>query len=463
MALPEIPTTVPPRASRRPRPPPPHSQTRPFAAPMNPFQEPMSVGVESRLSAIGVLSRWLRTGDFPDRLLSDKSRDRGFVMDLVFGAVRHRRTLEWALSKFLRREPAFELRATLLAGAQQILFMDDVADYAAIHETVEAAKRGQSRQPAFVNAVLRNLLRHRDQLRAELATQSLALRTSHPDLLVDRWTTAFGADVAQRLCELDNEAAETIVIALPFSDEGRAAELLARWTADGVSARPHPAEPGAIILGHGARVEDLWGFHEGLFVVQDPATLAAIRLLAPAPGLSALDACAAPGGKTLQIVSSLGSSDPMTSMDLHEDRLARLRENLGRCGYADRVKVVAGDATSPKTAEKIARDGRPDLLLLDAPCSNTGVLRRRVDARWRFDGKRFAELRKTQLAMLENLAPLARLRVVYSTCSLEPEEDEEVVRAFLAGHPEFRLEASVKVMPDDSPRDGAFAAALVRK
>ena len=429
---------------------------------MNPFKDSIPVGVESRMSAIGVLSRWLRTGDFPDRLISDKARDRGFVMDLVFGAVRHRRTLEWALAKFLRREPAFELRATLLAGAQQLLFMDDVADYAAIHETVEAAKRGQSRQPAFVNAVLRNLLRHRDQLQADLTLQPLGIRTSHPDVLVNRWTKEFGAEEAERLCKLDNQAAETIIVALPYTNEKRAAELLAHWTADGVTARLHPSERAAIILGHGTRVEDLWGFKEGLFVVQDTATLSAIRLLAPAAGLSALDACAAPGGKTLQIVSSLGKDDSMTAMDLHEDRLARLHENLERCGYDRRVKIVAGDATSPKTAAAIMRAGRPDVLLLDAPCSNTGVLRRRVDARWRFDEKRQAELQETQLAMLENLSSVVTARIVYSTCSLEPEEDEEVVSKFLFRHPEFRLGDSVKVMPDDSPRDGAFAASLER-
>lgn len=429
---------------------------------MNPFHESIPVGVESRMSAIGVVSRWLRTGDFPDRLISDKARDRGFVMDLVFGTVRHRRTLGWALSKFVHREPAFELRATLLVGAQQLLFMDDVADYAAIHETVEASKRGQSRQPSFVNAVLRNLLRHREQLLADLTRQPLGLRLSHPDVLVGRWTAQFGAEAAERLCELDNQPAETIVIALPYTNEKGAAELLAHWTADGVSARLHPAEPSAIILGHGTRVEDLWGFKEGLFVVQDTATLAAIRLLAPAPGLSALDACAAPGGKTLQIVSSLGAKDSMTAMDLHEDRLARLHENLERCGFASRVRIVAGDATSSKTASAILRAGRPDILLLDAPCSNTGVLRRRVDARWRFDEKRQADLQKTQLAMLENLAGVVTTRIVYSTCSLEKEEDEEVVEKFLSRHPEFRLDASVKVMPDDSPRDGAFAASLVR-
>ena len=418
-------------------------------------------GAVSRKTAAGIVSRWLRTGEFPDRMLSDRTPDRAFVQDLVFGTVRHRRSLDWALARYLRRPPASELQGLLLVGAQQILFMPAIADYAALHATVEASKALPSRQPGFVNAILRNLVRDRDSLLAALAREPLALRTSHPDDLVRRWEAALGKEEAERICLLDNEPAETVATVLPFGRPDAASALLARWAEAGVSARPHPLEPASLVLGRGTRVESLPGFAEGLFVVQDAATLAALRLLRPELGQVVLDACAAPGGKTLQIAAAIGPRGKVYACDLHADRLGRLRENIARAAIGGRVEVREADASSPALARELADQGI-QLALVDAPCSNTGVLRRRPDARWRFSENRLAKLREVQLAILSNVAVLRPERLVYSTCSLEPEEDEQVIEAFLATHPDYRLGESIKLLPDDSPRDGAFAATLVR-
>jgi 16S rRNA (cytosine967-C5)-methyltransferase len=317
-------------------------------------------------------------------------------------------------------------------------------------------------QAGFANGVLRNLQRAREGLQQELAATPLALRESHPDDLVARWTRTFGAEETSRICSVDNLPAATTLTVLPFTDAAKAETIATRLRASGADARVHPLEPAAVTLGHGVRIRDLPGFKEGLFTVQDAAPLAALRLLAPQPGETILDACAAPGGKTLQIAAAVGPAGRVIAADLHEDRLAPLRENVARCGFADRVTIAACDASDSTALAALFPNGRPDAILVDVPCSNTGVLRRRADARWRFSEKRLESLRHVQLAILESVAALGPGRIVYSTCSLEPEEDEDVVAAFLAQNADYRLERSGKLLPDDSPRDGAFAALLRR-
>ena len=422
-----------------------------------------SSGTDSRFAAAIVVARWLRTGEFPERLIADNVRDHAFVTDLVLTAVRRKRSLEWALDRFVRKNPGPDVGAALLVGTCQLLFMPDVADHAAISATVEAVRHLSRHQTGFANAVLRGVQRERDAILAELSAAPLAVRESHPDELVARWTAAFGAEEAARICAIDNLPAGTTLTVLPFTDTAKAEALAARLRNASVPARVHPLEPSAIVLGHGIRVRDIPGFDEGCFAIQDAAPLTALRMLAPQPGETILDACAAPGGKTLQIAASVGEKGHVIAADLHEDRLAPLRENIARCRFADRVAVAVCDAADPAALAALFPGGqRPDAVLVDVPCSNTGVLRRRADARWRFSAKRLKALHDTQLAILEGVATLRPERIVYSTCSLEKEENEDLVSEFLARNGAYRLERSEKLLPDDSPRDGAYAALLRR-
>ncbi len=420
-------------------------------------------GLDSRLEATTVLARWLKTGEFPGRLIADNVRDHAFVTDLVLTAVRRKRSLEWVLGRFIRKNPGPDVRAALLVGACQLLFMPDVADHAAISATVEAVRHLNRHQTGFANAVLRGVQRERGAVLEKLSAAPLAVRESHPDELVARWAAAFGAEVSARICAVDNLPASTTLTPLPFSDTAKVEALAARLVAADIAAQVHPLEPAAIVLGHGVRVRDLPGFGEGLFAVQDAAPLAALRMLAPQPGETILDACAAPGGKTLQIAASVGEKGRVVAVDLHEDRLVPLRENIDRCGFAERVAVASCDATDPAGLAALFPHGdRPDAVLADVPCSNTGVLRRRADARWRFSEKRLKALHDTQLAILAAVATLRPERIVYSTCSLEPEEDADVVSEFLSKNNAYRLERDERLLPDDSPRDGAYAALLRR-
>lgn len=409
--------------------------------------------MSSRREAIFIITRWLATQEFPDRLIPD-SPDRAFITDLVYTTVRRKRSLVWALAKFLKKMPKGETEAALLVGACQLLFMPDVADYAAVNETVEAAKMTSQQTAGLVNGVLRNLQRQREQVLTELAGQPIGIRASHPDALVTRWIHRFGPEETLALCEWNNEPSDTWLAYPPR----QATETVGHQEDDETFKK----------LARGMRVEEVPGYAEGAFIVQDPGTAAAIDLLDVRPGMSVLDACAAPGGKTIQIAWRMGAPAKndlrhrLVALDLHDDRIALIHANLARMRQ-NWVTVHQGDLTMP-ASPALAALGPFDRILVDAPCSNSGVLRRRPDARWRWTTRRMKQLAATQALLLENalalLAPGGRL--VYSTCSLEHEENRRQITVLRRTHPEVVCSGVIERIPTRSNTDGAFACALDR-
>ncbi len=385
--------------------------------------------MNSRHTAAFVVARWIATHDFPNEMLPKGGSDRAFVQDLVYTTVRRFRPLRSVLGELMKTWPKGELEALLLVGAAQILYMPDVPDFAAVNETVAAAKdagRGK-RLDRVVNGVLRNLLRRREEFEAKLAAAPLAERESYPNALAARWIKRYGEDGAEKLARWHNIPGET-------------------WL-----ARPGSFEK----LPRGARVTDQPGFAEGEFIVQDPATAGAIDLLDVAPGMSVLDFCAAPGGKTVQIAWRMGSPSRGTivAQEVNPKRLRRLEGNLERM----KLECVT-------TVLKVEDGAQFDRVLVDAPCSNTGVIRRRPDARWRWDADHLAQLVSLQREVLEAAAAHVKPggRLVYSTCSNEPEENAEQVASFLAAHPDFKEADRRESIPFETGHDGAFACALVK-
>jgi len=419
----------------------------------------------SRHEAARAIACWLETGDFPDRLIEEVTRDRAFVMETVYGVVRQFRALDFLRQRLAPRKPRPPLHACLLLGLYQLLFMDGQQDYAILHETVEAAKSaGGARSAGLVNAVLRRAQRERDGLLRSLRDAPAAVQLSHPDLLLDRWSAQFGVDPARRLCEWNNSRPETVLRVHPLRADR---DMLARALAEtGVESRPHPFDPEAcLIIARGAGLARLPGYREGWFFAQDPSAAVAALLLAPQPGERVLDACAAPGGKTAVLAALMRGQGELVAMDIHADRMATLQENVERLQLAN-VRIVRGDAARwPASAEdaQVAGEGF-DCILLDVPCSNTGVIRRRPDARWRFSAERLRRLNAVQLSILDRAAGLLKPggRLVYSTCSLEPEENMALVGAWLAEHPSFTLEEHSLLFPPETKTDGAFAVRLQR-
>jgi 16S rRNA (cytosine967-C5)-methyltransferase len=407
----------------------------------------------ARKACVSALLEWEKGKTFSDEILHTlfarrqfSAMDRAFVMETFFGIVRNLSRLDFLIGQLRDGPVDDETRAILRLGLYQIFHMR-TAPHAAVNETVELSARARG----LVNAILRRALREQPALESALAAAPISVRTSHPDFLVGRWHQTFGVEATDRLCAWDNEPAEVHIRANGL--KVTVGELLR----GGTDAEPTAAHPEML------KVKTLpfsWIAH-GLCYVQDPSTLMACDLLAPLPGERVLDACAAPGGKTSYLAQLMENEGRIVACDLYESRVARLRENLQRLGVRNTQILVhdcmqAGEPLEPESFDRI---------LVDAPCSNTGVLRRRVDVRWRLTDEDFIRMPAQQLALVRRTATLLRPggTLVYSTCSLEPEENDRLVDQALAAVPGLRFVESRRTLPFVDSVDGAFAAKFTRE
>ena len=426
----------------------------------------------AREVAARVLLRRLQGSAFVEDLLDDalasvkmRPDDRRFAQEMVYGCVRWQGTLDWLVARKTDARPQQpQVQIFLRLGLYQLFFLDRVPPHAACYETVEIAKRlGFVNEANFVNAILRRSEADREQVQlalADLRATQPHLGYSHPEWLVQKWTARWGADDTRRLLEWDNTAplTHTRVNMLTTSPS----QLLDRWRLtenveyDFVTC-PWAEENHVFALKSHPSLAALGSFRDGWFYVQDPSTLLAVQALDPWAGESILDLCAAPGGKTAYIAQKMENDGELLACDSSPARLKLVNENCARLGVTCVKTLPLGDHPEAALIQK-----KFDKVLVDAPCSNTGVLRRRIDLRWRLKPEEITRLRETQLKLLQLAA--AHLKpggtLVYSTCSLEPEENSEVVKEFLAAHPQFRLESERDLTPFRDGVDGAYVAKL---
>jgi len=389
--------------------------------------------------------------------------DRGLTQELVFGVIRWQATLDWLIDRKTQgRRQKTGLQDLLRLGLYQIFWLDRIPDHAAVHETVEQAKRGgYGAQAGFINAVLRGYVREADETRralAELKASDPALGFSHPDWLVQRWQKRFGTERTAQLLESNNTPPKTFARINTLRTD--ATKLIEAWRDEGVDydflTRDWTDENLAFELKSHPPLTSLESFRKGWFYIQDPSTLLSIKMLDPQPGQTILDLCAAPGGKTTFIAQLMSNTGRIVAHDNVPERLKLIEENCARLG------VTNTELASPETFN--LQPSTFNRVLVDAPCSNTGVLRRRVDLRWRIQLEEIERLRATQRDLLEKSAKLLNPGgiLIYSTCSLETEENAELVQTFLASHPAFRLECERQLLPFADGTDGAYAARLTK-
>ena len=410
----------------------------------SPSHKPLS----PRAAALRCLLRWDKGGIFAETLISRESAgmsaaDRAMLQSIVLGVLRN---LRWLchIRKQLRSAPLEDKGHWLvIAGLCELLVLHH-AEYAVVSETVSLAP---SRLRGVVNAMLRNALRRKDEILGERKMLSLGMRYSTPDWLVKRWVRDFGKDDTAALLAWNVQPPPVYARINPLRP-------MEKPLAD---ADPLPELPGWYRLRAGVPLAAL---KAGQVYVADPSTRHCVRLLAPQPGECVLDACAAPGGKSAAIIAATMGQVRLCATDAEQHRLPALHENLQRAGGQD-ITVELHDWTHA-CPEKW--QGAFDAVLLDVPCSNSGVLQRRVDARWRLQEKEIARLAGLQSLILEQAAAAVRPggRLVYSTCSIDHQEDREVVDAFLAEHPEFSLVEDYLALPHKEQADGAYAALLLR-
>lgn len=410
-------------------------------------------------------------GDFVEHLLDAfladsglSSADRHLCQELVYGIVRRRAPLDWLIARKTpgrTQKPA--LQDLLRLGLYQIFWLDRIPDHAAVHETVELAKQnGFGPQAGFVNAILRGYVREVDatkKLLLELKISRPAIGYSHPEWLVTRWQTRWGSEKATQLMEWNNTRPKAFarINLLKINAE----KLLPQWRDENVeydfTRHDWMDENTVFELKSHPPLKFLPSFQQGLFYVQDPSTLLAVRELGAQPGEKILDLCAAPGGKLTCIAQIMRNEGRLVAHDISAERLALVVENCTRLGVTCVQTVLPSEL--PAQSQPLF-----DRILLDVPCSNTGTMRRRVDLRWRIRPEEIVRLRETQLKLLRQAASLVKPQgtVVYGTCSLEPEENRELIAEFLRENANFALESERELLPFVDGVDGAYVARLVK-
>jgi len=419
-----------------------------------------------------VLDRLLHRADLGDL-------DRRLLTELVYGTVRRQRTLD-ALIDQLGKKKAHQqppdLRLILHLGLYQLRYLDQIPLSAAVNSSVELAKHnGFPKLAGVVNGLLRQYLRLREQGADPLQlppdpVARLGTRHSYPDWIIQLWAQQLGDPETEQLCEYLNQPPAIDIRVNPL--RASLDQVEAAMTAAGIAVRRFPPLPQALrFLDHPGPIHKLPGYQEGWWTVQDSSAQLVGHWLAPQPGEVILDACAAPGGKTMHLAELIQDQGTIWACDRTPSRLRRLQQNIQRLGLKS-IQCCPGDS---RTLTRFA--GEADRVLVDAPCSGLGTLHRHADARWRQTPETAQELARLQAELLDQTATWVRPGgiLVYATCTLNPGENEAIVEQFLGRHSNWSLvppspespaaafaqpQGWLKVWPHRAQMDGFFIAKI---
>lgn len=437
-----------------------------------------------RGTAVKVLNRVERTDAYLDKVLDTELRsgelpeiDKGLLTELVHGVLRWQNKLDWVLNGFSHGNFAkseINVKNALRVGLYQILFLDRVPHAAAVNEAVEFIRRIRGEKPAgLVNAVLRNIIRNLDGIRypdpAQDRVQHLAVIGSHPHWMVKRWFARFGAEETEKLLLANNERPHLSLRINKLKNEP--ASFLRSLELHQIAYQPSKYLDYFVHVKTFPRIGQNELFKSGMFTIQDESAALPCLLLDAKPGDRVLDMCAAPGGKTTHLAEQMKNQGEITAIDKYEVKLSFIKAACERLGLRN-VKLLVADSATMECEPF-------DKILLDAPCSGLGVLLKKPDLKWKREITNVLKLAQMQRELLENAARLLKPggALVYSTCTMEPEENQQVVKSFLAHHPEFTLqradafvnknlsnaEGFVETFPHKHGMDGSFAARMVKQ
>lgn len=424
-----------------------------------------------RQIAARILFEWEAGNQFAESILREnlsqsnlKPIDRHMVQEMVFGVIRNLILLDtWIDEKATRPPGKTRARTMLRLGLYQIAFMDRIPEHAAVHETVSTARdlRLHS-QAGFINAILRGFLREKVTYLKRLEDWKITkpnVAFSHPDWLFKKWKNQFGDAEGKKILQWNNQIPSSYARWNPLC--GSIEELEKAWSEEGVVRKEvnFPWSEGFKIyriVSLPRQPDKLESFKDGRFYLQDPSTLLSVNLIDSKPGEAILDTCAAPGGKTCAMAAQMNNNGTILATDPDQGRLRRLRENTERLGVKNAFTTT--HPSKSKENQPTAFDG----ILIDAPCSNSGVMRRRLDVRWRLSVQEIKIITKQQIEILKEYAKLLKPggRLVYSTCSMEPEENHQILSQFLEENPAFILANEQQLTPFEHGVDGAYAARL---
>jgi 16S rRNA (cytosine967-C5)-methyltransferase len=403
--------------------------------------------------------------------------DRRLITELVYGCTRRQKTLGAVLQNFLQK-PITKLPPDLLIilqiGVYQVCFLDRIKPSAIVHTTVELVKENNLKGlSGFVNGVMRSILRAKDKgdLLANITDPSS--HYSYPEWLIELWQKEFGQDEIANICNWFNQTPH-LDLRINLLHATRE-QVLAAFAEAEIQSAPIPYLPDGIRVAQGSGdVSKLPKFKEGWWSVQDASAQLVTYLLDPQPHEIIIDACAAPGGKTTHISDRLKNTGKVYALDRLASRLKKVEQNTARLGITN-VQTIEIDAREFDVDKVLG--GKCDRLLLDVPCSGLGTLHRHADARWRQTPEEPYKLAKTQSEILEQATQWVKPEgvIVYSTCTIHPAENEEVIEQFLTNHPDWQIKPPsadnpaahfasdrgwVKVLPHEHDMDGFFMVKL---
>ncbi|WP_373456885.1 16S rRNA (cytosine(967)-C(5))-methyltransferase RsmB [Paenibacillus sp. MDMC362] len=410
--------------------------------------------------------------------------DAGLATELIYGTISRLNTLDYFLDKFVNKgvqklQPW--VRALLRISLYQVVYLDRIPDHAVVSEAVNLAKRrGHQGISGMVNGVLRNILRQKESLAIPEnmpPAQRISLQHSHPLWLVERWISQYGIETAEAICAANNEppAVSVRVNTTMISRD----DMLKLMSSQNYEAAPSPLSPyGIVVRGAGNMALTDW-YRDGMISIQDESSMLVAEAVKPEPGMRVLDCCAAPGGKSAHMGELMKDEGSIVANDIHAHKGKLISDQAGRLGL-DSISIVTGDALDLVDRFEPASFDR---ILLDAPCSGLGVIRRKPDLKWGKSQEDIHEIAALQLRLLESVSTLLRPGglLVYSTCTIEPLENEGVVSAFLDSHSGFgiaedglgdlsRLEGKslqrgggIQILPQHYHSDGFYIARLGRR
>lgn len=433
--------------------------------------------------AVKILNRVERTDAYLDKLLDYEMRnselngpDKALLFEIVHGVIRWMGRLDWVLNGFYKGQFSKaipNLKNGLRVALYQILFLDRVPDHAVVNEAVEFVKKLQGQKPAdLTNAILRNIIRNKAQIRypdpEEDLPGYLSAYYSHPSWMVKRYLERFGREDTEKLLAANNEKPYlTLKINTLKTNSEEFRKLL-----NSVNLKFNLGKyiPEFFQLQNLTNITAWEYFSKGYFNIQDESAGLACKLVDAKPGMRVLDLCAAPGGKTAYLAEAMENTGEIIALDRYESRLNIMRKNIERLGITC-IKTIEANALEYE-------DTGFDRVLADIPCLGSGTLSKKPDIKWKKDLFDLRKISRTQYELIEKAAKMVKPGgiLVYSTCSIEPEENSEVVLRFLNEHPEFKIENAaeefpaevvdqygfIQTLPQRDHMDGAFAAKLIR-
>lgn len=410
---------------------------------------PKGRAMTARELAMNVLTQVEQEGAYSNLLLNTalqkaslEKGDAGLATELVYGTISRLNTLDYFLDRFVKKGTAKLqpwVRALLRLSLYQIVYLDRIPDHAVVSEAVNLAKRrGHQGISGMVNGVLRSILRQKEELVIPdnlSPADQISLRHSHPKWLVERWIEQYGEDTAEAICKANNEP-PAVSIRVNTTMISREA-LLEEMNSRGFEAVSSELSPYGIIVKSGGNMAHTEWYKDGMISIQDESSMLVAEVVDPEPGMRVLDCCAAPGGKTAHMGELMKDDGLIIANDLHAHKQKLIAEQAERLGL-DRIKTVTGNALD------LAQTYEPasfDRVLLDAPCSGLGVIRRKPDLKWVKTPEDIGEIASLQRELLQSVSTLVRPGgvLVYSTCTIEPGENEGAVAAFLADNPNFEV------------------------